>query len=180
MTTQILLAGFGGQGILFAGKFLAYAALLEGREITWLPSYGPEMRGGTANCSVIFSDTAVGSPIVLTPDILIAMNLPSFLKYEPAVTPGGLLFADASLIAQKSERTDIRCHYVPATGLAGEQKLDGLANMILLGAALKETDLIKQDTIEAALKKTIPPRKAQLYDANVRALQLGANVRPAQ
>ena len=98
MTTQLLLAGFGGQGILFAGKFLAYAGLLEGRQLSWLPSYGPEMRGGTANCSVILSDEPVGSPIVSNPDILVAMNLPSLDKYEDAVVPGGMIFVDSTLI----------------------------------------------------------------------------------
>ena len=118
MTTQLLIAGFGGQGVLFAGKFLAYKGLLEGRQLSWLPSYGPEMRGGTANCSVILSDEPVGSPIVSKPDVLIAMNLPSLDKYESAVVPGGKIFYDSSLITRDVNRTDVEVYKIPATEMA--------------------------------------------------------------
>ena len=123
MTTQILIAGFGGQGILFSGKFLAYEGLLEGKELSWLPSYGPEMRGGTANCSVILSDTKVGSPIVLNPDVLIAMNGPSLDKYENETVKGGKIFVDSSLITRKVERTDVETYYIPATKMASDEGL---------------------------------------------------------
>ena len=106
-TTQILIAGFGGQGILFAGKFLAYKGLVEDKQVSWLPSYGPEMRGGTANCSIILSDTPVGSPIITNPDVLVAMNLPSLMKYVDAVVPGGKIIVDSTLISEKVERTDV-------------------------------------------------------------------------
>ena len=114
-TKQYLFAGFGGQGILFSGKFLAYKGLTEGKQVSWLPSYGPEMRGGTASCGVILSDTPVGSPIVSKPDVLIAMNLPSLDKYEDDVVPGGVIFVDSSLIERKVKRTDVTVHYIPAT-----------------------------------------------------------------
>ena len=117
-TTQILIAGFGGQGVLFAGKFLAYKGMTEDLQVSWLPSYGPEMRGGTANCSVILSDMPVGSPIITQPDVLIAMNLPSLLKYMDTVAPGGQIFVDSSLIDAKVTRTDVQVFYIPATQLA--------------------------------------------------------------
>ena len=139
MNKQILIAGFGGQGILFSGKFLAYEGLIDGKEVSWLPSYGPEMRGGTANCSIIISDTKIGSPIVDTPDVLIAMNAPSFDKYINEIVPGGQVFVDSSLISKKSERTDIEAYYIPATKLASEKNLSGLANMIILGMFIKKS-----------------------------------------
>ena len=121
-TTQVLIAGFGGQGVLFAGKFLAYKGLIADKQVSWLPSYGPEMRGGTANCSVIISDEPVGSPIVGTPDILVAMNLPSLKKYENDVVSGGIIIVDSALISEKVERDDVTTYYVPATKMATAQK----------------------------------------------------------
>ncbi|MBR6795132.1 MAG: 2-oxoacid:acceptor oxidoreductase family protein, partial [Clostridia bacterium] len=138
-TTEILIAGFGGQGVLFAGKLLAYKGLLEGRQLSWLPSYGPEMRGGTANCSIILSDIPVGSPIVSNPDILIAMNLPSFEKYESSAKAGGMIVADSSLIEKKTARDDVKAFYIPATQLAKENGMPTLANMIILGKVIKES-----------------------------------------
>ena len=129
-TKNILIAGFGGQGVLFAGKFLAYAGLLLDQQVSWLPSYGPEMRGGTANCSVILSDTAVGSPIVSAPDVLIAMNLPSFQKYQPAVQPGGVILMDSTLIGEAPSRSDVTVYAVPATQMASDAGLTSLSNMI--------------------------------------------------
>ena len=130
-TTKYLFSGFGGQGILFAGKFIAYKGLIEEKQVSWLPSYGPEMRGGTASCSVIVSDEAVGSPIVSTPDVLVAMNLPSLDKYESAVAPGGMIFADSTLIERKVARDDVKVFYIPATALASENGFPTLANMII-------------------------------------------------
>jgi len=173
MTTQILIAGFGGQGVLFTGKFLAYAGLLGGRELSWLPSYGPEMRGGTANCSVILSDTPVGSPIVTNPDVLIAMNLPSLDKFEGDVVAGGKVFIDSSLISRKAARGDMEAVYVPATALASENGLDGLANMIMLGKVIRDTGIIPYDNIDATLKKVVSARHADLFEANKRAIALG-------
>ena len=142
MTTQILIAGFGGQGVLFAGKLLAYKGMYDGKELSWLPSYGPEMRGGTANCSVIISDTPVGSPIVDKPDVLMVMNLPSLDKYDSAVNKGGKIFVDSSFIERKVERSDVDAYYIPATKMAAEAGVPTLANMIILGKLLKETKVL--------------------------------------
>lgn len=172
-TSSLLIAGFGGQGVLFAGKFLAYKGILEDKNVSWLPSYGPEMRGGTANCSVIISENAVGSPIVDKPDILIAMNLPSLDKYEDAVAPGGQIYVDSSLIERKVERTDVDAFYVPATKLADENGLSSLANMIIMGKMIKEGNAVEYANIEAALKKVVSARKANLFDFNLKALQMG-------
>ena len=172
---EILIAGFGGQGLLFSGKVLAYAGLLEGRELSWLPSYGPEMRGGTANCNVILSDTPVGSPIVENPNVLMVMNAPSLDKYEETVVPGGVIFVDSSLITRKVARGDVTAVYLPATQMASDLGLSGLANMILLGALVKKTGCVKEETLPEALKKVIPARKANLFDANMKALETGKN-----
>ena len=172
-TTQILIAGFGGQGVLFAGKFLAYKGLCEGRQLSWLPSYGPEMRGGTANCSVILSDDPIGSPIITTPDILIAMNLPSLDKYEAAVAPGGQIYVDSSLIERKITRTDVTVHYIPATQLASDSGLTTLANMIIVGKLICESGAISYEGIEAALKKVVSAKHADLLDANMKAIEMG-------
>ena len=131
-TTQILIAGFGGQGILFAGKFLAYKGLLEDLQVSWLPSYGPEMRGGTANCNVILSDDPVGSPIITDPDVLIVMNLPSLQKYVNAVVPGGQIYVDSTLISEKVERGDVQVYYIPATQMANDAGVPTLANMVMM------------------------------------------------
>ena len=173
MTTNILLAGSGGQGILFAGKFLSYAGLLEGKEVSWLPSYGPEMRGGTANCSVILSDAPIGSPIVQQPDVLIAMNLPSYLRFMPAVRPGGILFSDSSLVSEHCVRADITVIELPATQMAYDEELEGLANMILIGRMLKETALAAPETVERAMAKCVPPAKTAMLELNLRAISLG-------
>lgn len=175
MTTKFLFAGFGGQGILFAGKFLAYKGLMGDKNVSWLPSYGPEMRGGTANCSVIISDEPVGSPIVDAPDVLIAMNLPSLDKYENAVVPGGKIFVDSTLIERKVKRTDVDVYYVPSTGIANESGYTGLANMILVGKIMAECKEIGDDNIEAALKKVVSARHQDLYDKNLAAVKLGNN-----
>ena len=173
MMNQILIAGFGGQGVLFAGKFLAYKGLIEGKQVSWLPSYGPEMRGGTANCSVIVGDEPIGSPIVNAPNTLVAMNLPSLQKYENAVVPGGLILVDSTLIAEKVNRTDVRVCYVPATKLANDSGFATLANMILMGKLLKESEDMRFDFTEDALKKVIPARKMDLLDVNLQALKTG-------
>ena len=176
-TTQILIAGFGGQGILFAGKFLAYKGLLEDLQVSWLPSYGPEMRGGTANCNVILSDAPVGSPIVQHPNVLVVMNTPSLEKYEADVAPGGKIFLDSSMIDKKVQRQDVEVFYIPATQMATDMGLSGLANMILLGAVLRETGCIGEETLEAALHHVIPARKADMFEKNMQAIQAGRDYR---
>lgn len=174
-TTQILIAGFGGQGILFAGKFLAYKGLLEELQVSWLPSYGPEMRGGTANCNVILSDTAVGSPIITQPDVLIAMNLPSLLKYVDTVAPGGQIYVDSALIAEKVKRTDVQVFYIPATQMAKDNEIATLANMIMMGHVLENHPQLSFDGTEAVVQKLVPPTKTALVELNMKALLLGKN-----
>ena len=173
MTTDILLAGFGGQGILFAGKFLAYKGLLENKQISWLPSYGPEMRGGTANCSVIISDDPIGSPIVSAPKALIVMNLPSLDKYEDAVVPGGKIFVDSTLIERKVKRTDVDVYYIPATKMAKDMNAPTLANMIMTGKFIKETDAVVFDGMEDALKKVVSAKHADMLEVNLNAIKAG-------
>ena len=172
-TVQILIAGFGGQGVLFAGKCLAYKGLLEGKQVSWLPSYGPEMRGGTANCSVILSDTPVGSPIVSTPDVLTVMNLPSLEKYENAAAKGGKIFVDSSMIERKVARNDVETFYVPATKMAVDLGLNKLANMILVGKMIKETNMVRYDDFAEGLKKVVSAKHAELLDANLAAVKAG-------
>ena len=160
-TTKILIAGFGGQGILFSGKALAYTGLKAGKEVSWLPSYGPEMRGGTANCSVTISDTPIGSPIVDKPDILIAMNLPSLEKYFNETEKGGYIIYDSSGI--------------PATKLANDNNLNGLANMIIMGKTLKISNVLTLDQIKNSLAQMVPAKKAELLENNIKAIELGYN-----
>ena len=173
-TTQYLIAGFGGQGILFSGKFLAYKGLTDGANVSWLPSYGPEMRGGTASCSVIISDEAVGSPIVSNPDVLIAMNLPSLDKYEDSVVSGGTIFVDSTLIERKVKRTDVKVFYVPATKLASDNNIPTLANMIIMGKVLAETNGFDDETgVNNALTKVISARKIDMLEVNLNAMRIG-------
>ena len=173
MTSNILFAGFGGQGILFTGKFLAYEGLLEDRQVSWLPSYGPEMRGGTASCSVILSDTPIGSPIVNTPNILVAMNLPSYDKYESAVEKGGKVFVDSSLVARGAERDDVDTYFIPATRLASDNGMPTLANMIILGKVIKETGVMPLENVERTLKKVISAKRADMLELNLKAIKIG-------
>ena len=172
-TTQILIAGFGGQGVLFAGKFLAYKGMLEEQQVSWLPSYGPEMRGGTANCSVILSDLPVGSPIITKPDVLVAMNLPSLLKYMDTVAPGGQIYVDSALIDVQVARTDVQVFYIPATRLAKEAGFATLANLVLMGKVIKESGVVTFDGCRETFEKFIPAKKANLIDINCQALQIG-------
>ena len=172
-TTQILIAGFGGQGILFAGKFLAYKGLLEDLQVSWLPSYGPEMRGGTANCNVILSEEAVGSPIVTDPDVLIAMNLPSLEKYEGTVVPGGQIYVDSTLISKKVERSDVQVFYIPATKMANDAGVPTLANMVMMGCVLKNNPELTFDGTAETMQKLVPAKKANLVELNMKALEAG-------
>ncbi|MBQ2694119.1 MAG: 2-oxoacid:acceptor oxidoreductase family protein [Clostridia bacterium] len=175
MTHEILLAGFGGQGILFSGKFLAYDGLLEDREVSWLPSYGPEMRGGTCNCSVILSDSKIGSPIVSNPNVLVAMNLPSLDKFEASAVPGAKIFVDSSLIERKVARDDVEVYYIPATKLASDENLPGLANMIMIGHMIKHAGVMPYENVEKTMAKLVPAKKANLIELNIKAVELGYN-----
>ena len=174
-TTKILIAGFGGQGVLFTGKALAYTGLKVGLEVSWLPSYGPEMRGGTANCSVTLSKTPIGSPIVDKPDVLIAMNLPSLEKFYNDTEKDGYVIFDSSLIEKKDVRSDIVTVGIPATKLASDNALDGLANMIILGKVIKETNVLTLDQIKSSIAQMVPAKKAELLEKNIKAIELGYN-----
>ena len=174
-TTKILIAGFGGQGILFSGKVLAFTGLKADKQISWLPSYGPEMRGGTASCSVTVSDEQIGSPIVDRPDVLIAMNLPSLERYITATEKGGIAIYDSSLISDFTKVDGVNAIGIPATKMASENALEGLANMIILGKLLKETGLFTLEQVSTSLKEMIPAKKAHLLDKNVSAIELGYN-----
>jgi 2-oxoglutarate ferredoxin oxidoreductase subunit gamma len=172
-TTQILFAGFGGQGILFAGKFLAYKGLKEDKQVSWLPSYGPEMRGGTANCSVILSETPVGSPIITEPDVLVAMNLPSLEKYIDTVVPGGQIYVDSSLIDVKVEREDVQVFYIPATQMAKDQGLTTLANMVIVGHLLENHPELSFEGTSEVVENLVPAKKEALKELNMKALNMG-------
>lgn len=175
MQTEILLAGFGGQGILFAGQLLAYAAMDSGREVTWIPSYGPEMRGGTANCTVIISDEEIGSPTVRYPQAVCVFNLPSFDKYEPLVRPGGILIANASLINRGFQRQDIQGVLIAANEIAEALGDKRMTNMVMLGALLEKLPVLPLEAVEKALDDHLPARHKHLLPMNFQALQRGAD-----
>ena len=175
MKLKLFFAGSGGQGTLAMGQMIAKAAMDEGKEVTWLPSYGPEMRGGTANCNVILSETPVGSPIITAPDVLVAMNLPSLQKYVDTVVPGGQVYVDSALIDVKVERTDVEVFYIPATQMAKDNNIATLANMIIVGHMLEHHPELGFDGVEAVVNKLVPPKKAALIELNMKALELGKN-----
>ena len=178
MQTEVIFAGFGGQGVLFGGQLLAYAGMDEGKEVTWIPSYGPEMRGGTANCTVVVSDEEIGSPFVEHPTAVIAMNRPSLDKYEPMVKPGGVLVVNTSMVDRKTTRTDIKVVEVDANVEAeklGDQKM---ANMVLVGALLANLPFLPIESVEKALKAHLPERHHKLLPKNYEALEMGAHFIP--
>lgn len=175
MTNEILFAGFGGQGILFSGKVAAYSGLVCGKQVSWLPSYGPEMRGGTANCHVIISDEPVGSPIIVKPTDLVVMNKPSFDKFENDVVPGGNIIIDSALIDRDAVRTDVNVYKIPATQMANDMGMPKLANMIVFGKLLKVTGFVDLEGVKKGLAKSIPPTKQALYDTNLKAIEAGYN-----
>lgn len=174
--TNMVFAGFGGQGVLFTGKIVAYAGLIDNREVTWLPSYGPEMRGGTANCSVCISDNPIGSPLVDEPNVLIAMNGASYDKFIDTVSPDGVVVIDSSIVKPKKRREDVKLFEVPATQLSQEEGLEGGANMILLGKMLKETGTASSETIASSVNKCVPSKKQHLLENNIRAIELGMSL----
>jgi 2-oxoglutarate ferredoxin oxidoreductase subunit gamma len=174
MQTELILAGFGGQGIMFAGQILSYAAMDAGKEVTWIPSYGPEMRGGTANCTVVVSDEEIGSPVVKNPDAALVMNLPSLDKYEPLVKAGGVLVVNASMVDRQPKRTDLSAVCVPCNEIAEQMGNPRLANMVAVGALLAALPVLSIGDIEAALGAHMPGRHKHLLPKNVEALQKGA------
>lgn len=171
----ILLAGFGGQGILFAGKQLVSAGMIAKKEVSWLPSYGPEMRGGTCNCSVNIEDEPVGSPLVTEPDILVVFNKPSYEKFYKSVKSGGVVFIDSSLINVKCERRDIKAEYIPATSLADISGFAKLANVVMLGYIIKKTVIFSKSFFIKCLKDSAPKKKPELAELNLKAFEIGYN-----
>ena len=175
MTHETIFAGFGGQGILFAGKSIAYAGMTEGKNVSHLPSYGPEMRGGTCNCHVIVSDDPVASPIIVEPTALIAMNAPSFDKFESQLIPGGKAIVDSTLVSRDAKRDDIDVYMIPATEMANSMGLSKLANMIMVGKLVKETGMFTYDELIGSLKKLVPSSKPELLENNIKAVEAGYN-----
>ena len=175
-----VLSGFGGQGLLFAGKIMANCGLIDGRQVSWMPSYGPEMRGGTANCSVSLSDEAIGTPFITKPTAVIAMNQPSVEKFGPTVVPGGTIVIDSTLAMNGAEGVEIadgvNVVTFKATEMAEEAGLKGLANIICLGKLWAETHFCTRETLDAALEKCVPPKKKHLLEPNKRALQMGIDL----
>lgn len=174
MQTEIIIAGFGGQGVLFGGQLLTYAAMDEGKEVTWIPSYGPEMRGGTANCTVVISDEEIGSPMVSNPQAVIAMNLPSLDKYEPLVRPGGVLVVNESMVDREVGRKDIRVVMLKANEIAESLGDKRMSNMVLLGALIANLPVLPLEAIEKALAGHLPERHRKLLPKNYEALREGA------
>jgi 2-oxoglutarate ferredoxin oxidoreductase subunit gamma len=173
MHEEVIISGFGGQGALFAGQLLTYTGLDEGLHVSWIPSYGPEMRGGTAHCIVILSDDVIGSPIIRRPSICIVMNPPSMDKYDPLVKPGGLLVANSTLVKARSERDDIKTVYVPANELAAELGNVKMANVVLLGAMLGAREILSIESVKRTLDDHIPERRKHIIAPNKRALVRG-------
>ena len=177
MHTEVIISGFGGQGTLYAGQVLAYAAMDEGKQVTWIPSYGPEMRGGTANCTVVVSDEEIGSPTVKHPKAVLALNLPSLDKYENMIAPGGCLVVNESMVNRKPERTDIRVVLLPANEIAREIGNERATNMVMLGALLANMDILPIEALEKALKNHTAQRLQKFVEMNIQALRRGAEYR---
>ena len=173
MTSEIIMAGFGGQGIMLIGQLLTYAGMIENKQVSWIPSYGPEMRGGTANCSVIVSDDPIGAPIVTEPTALIAMNLPSLDKFEPQLQPGGVIIINSSLIEREIKRSDIRAYKIPANEVASELGNSRVANMVVLGALIEATGAVSKESVNKAFAKMFA-KKPELLEINSQAINRGA------
>jgi len=180
MQTEVIISGFGGQGALFAGQLLAYAGLENDLHVTWFPSYGPEMRGGTAHCTVILSDEEIGSPIVRHPTSAIVMNIPSLEKYEPLVKAGGVLVVNSSLVDRNPTREDISIVLIPANEIAEELGDIRLSNLVLLGALLERLNVLSVDAVGESLDRHIPERRRNLLEANLQALAHGARLARAE
>ena len=173
MKREIIISGFGGQGGLAIGKNLAEAGMAEGLNVTWAPSYGPEMRGGTANCSVVLSDKPVGSPVFAHPTELIALNEPSLAKFEAGVQPGGAVFVNSDVVTDKVQRTDLHAYYIPCSQIAEEVGNPKVGNMVMLGAYVAQTGLLKPETIETMIHHMFTGSKAKLVPLNIEAFRRG-------
>lgn len=173
MKKEIIISGFGGQGGLAIGKNLAEAGMAEGLNVTWAPSYGPEMRGGTANCSVVLSDKPVGSPLISHPTELIALNAPSLEKFEAGVLPGGVVFINSDIVTDRVERTDLTSFCIPCNSIAEEVGNAKVSNMVMLGAYVAQTKILKPETIETMIHEMFTGAKAKLVPLNVEAFHRG-------
>ncbi len=176
MYQDVMIAGFGGQGVLMAGKLLAYAGMLEGRHVTWFPSYGAEIRGGTANCTIIIADQEIGSPVVRTPSAMLILNEASFKKFEPRIREGGLLFLNTSLVHAAPTRSDISRLDIRANDIAKELGDIRVANMVMLGALLKKSGVVRLESVMSALRQVLPARRQSFVPLNERALRRGADI----
>lgn len=173
MNQEMIFAGFGGQGVMLMGQILAYAGMMEEQQVSWFPAYGPEMRGGTANCSVIIGDEAVGTPIVTEPKVVVAMNLPSLDKFEPHLSMGGKLLINSSLIERAAQRTDIQVHLVPCNDIAKELGNPKVANMVMVGAIVAVSGVVKIDSVLQVLAKKIFKNKPEVMQLNEQAIRRG-------
>jgi 2-oxoglutarate ferredoxin oxidoreductase subunit gamma len=173
MTEKLIIAGFGGQGIILAGKIIAFAGMLEGKNVSHIPSYGVEMRGGTANCNVTVSDRAVGSPFVPHPSTLVVMNKPSLDKFEETVRSGGNVFINSSLIDRESERNDVRVFYVPANNIAEKAGSGRASNMAIVGAVIAVTEIVTLTSIKRSLPEVVSKRNIKYNEINIRAIDMG-------
>ncbi len=180
MQKEVIISGFGGQGVLFAGQLLAYAAMDQDLEVTWIPSYGPEMRGGTANCTVVIADEEIGSPLVRNPAAAIVMNRPSLDKYEPLVRPGGVLVINTSMVDREPTRTDIKILKVPGNEIAERLGDRRMTNMVLIGSLLANLDLLSKEALVKALQEHIPARRQSMIPANIQAITEGMTYIAAQ
>ncbi len=176
MLDEIIVAGFGGQGVLLMGRLIAYAGMLEGKHVAWMPSYGPEMRGGTANCTVIISSEEVASPVVPNPKTLIAMNQPSLEKFETSVEKGGIIILNESLISREVKRKDLRVLKVPANDIANQLGNLRVANMVALGTYVAESKSIKMETVFKALEKSLGEKAEKIVALNKKALERGEKI----
>lgn len=176
MTTRFIIAGFGGQGVMLMGQILSLAGMFEGKHVTWMPSYGPEMRGGTANCTVVVSDEEVASPVTSRAEVIVAMNIPSLLKFEKAVVPGGLLFLNQSVIDREPTRRDIGVVKVPCNEIADSLGNLKVANMVMLGAVVEKTGVVQLDSLFRALEAKLAGGKAALIEVNKEAIRKGVEV----
>ncbi len=176
MLEELIIAGFGGQGVMSMGQLLTYAGMIEDKYVAYIPSYGPEMRGGTANCSVTLSDKEISSPVFTEPTSVIIMNQPSLAKFEPAIKPGGILIVNSSLVSKKAERTDIKVYEIAGNEVAEKLGNSKVANIVLLGAYIELTKVVTIDSIIESLKKVLPERRHNLIPLNRQALEAGAEL----
>ena len=173
MNQEMIFAGFGGQGVMLMGQILAYAGMMEGQQVSWFPAYGPEMRGGTANCSVIIGDEVVGTPIVTEPKVVVAMNLPSLDKFEPQLSAGGILLINSSLIERAAKRSDVKVQLIPCNDIAKELGNPKVANMVMVGAIVAASGVVKIESVLQVLAKKIFKNKPEVMQLNEQAIRRG-------